>query len=69
VNLIEIEAIVETECAHFWMIASPSGPYSRGECKHCGEEREFRNSLPLTRWDAATEKAKSAAVSGVSPKV
>ena len=65
-NLIEVEAVIEAECAHFWMIASPSGPYSRGECKHCGEERQFRNSLPLTRWDAATEKAKSVTAPAVA---
>ena len=33
------------ECTHHWVIESPSGPASRGLCKLCGEEREFRNYL------------------------
>ena len=43
-------------CAHFWAIESPRGPLSLGVCKNCGEEREFRNSLPLSRWDTEAEK-------------
>lgn len=31
-------------CPHFWLIALPAGPWSKGICKLCGEEREFRNS-------------------------
>jgi hypothetical protein len=33
------------ECTHHWVIESPSGPASRGLCKLCGAEREFRNYL------------------------
>ncbi len=31
-------------CAHHWRIASPSGIYSRGVCRKCGEERLFANT-------------------------
>lgn len=39
-----VEIQVE-QCTHHWVIESPSGPASRGLCKLCGEEREFRNYL------------------------
>jgi hypothetical protein len=31
-------------CTHYWVIESANGPTSRGVCKFCGEQREFRNS-------------------------
>lgn len=43
----ENEAVEEErrpECRHHWIIEPPSGPTSRGRCKHCGEERLFINS-------------------------
>jgi hypothetical protein len=51
----------EIECKHFWVIESPSGPTSDGVCKNCGEAREFRNSLPMTRWEGEADKAKNKA--------
>ena len=42
---------VVTECQHTWIIDSPNGPTSRGECKDCGEKQEFRNSIPISGWD------------------
>ncbi len=49
---LEKEALLETNaqalpvsrCAHHWVIDTPAGPVSRGQCKRCGEEREFLNS-------------------------
>ncbi|MCY4625880.1 MAG: hypothetical protein OXC99_12900 [Chloroflexi bacterium] len=49
---LEKEALLETNaqalpvslCAHHWVIETPAGPVSRGQCKRCGEEREFLNS-------------------------
>ena len=38
--------VEEKECRHYWIIESASGPISRGVCKFCGVEREFRNSWP-----------------------
>ena len=35
---------VRSGCAHYWVIESANGPTSRGVCKFCGEQREFRNS-------------------------
>ncbi len=32
------------DCKHHWLIEMPNGPTSPGRCKHCGQEREFRNS-------------------------
>ena len=37
---------VKVKCAHYWMIESPTRPTSRGVCKLCGAEREFRNLVP-----------------------
>lgn len=34
----------ETGCQHHWYIATPAGSTSKGVCRRCGEEREFRNS-------------------------
>ena len=35
----------ENRCHHFWMIEVANGPRSRGECKFCGETRDFYNSI------------------------
>jgi len=36
---------VKVKCTHYWMIESPTRPTSRGVCKLCGAEREFRNFM------------------------
>lgn len=61
VVVLEQTTYQETECKHFWVIESPSGPISGGVCKNCGEAREFRNSLPMTRWEGEADKAKNRA--------
>jgi len=33
-------------CPHFWVIEVANGPVSRGQCKHCGEKKEFYNAFP-----------------------
>ena len=38
------EHIPERDCAHYWVIDSPSGPTSWGRCVRCSAKREFRNS-------------------------
>jgi hypothetical protein len=46
-----------TACRHWWLLETASGPISVGRCKHCGETKEFRNSieqLPAKRWTSAT---------------
>ena len=27
------------QCAHHWIIETPDGPISKGQCQLCGEER------------------------------
>ncbi len=36
----------QPQCQHHWLIEPPSGPLSRGVCKHCAEERYFMNAPP-----------------------
>ena len=53
-----IAPAVRQDCAHYWVIESANGPTSRGTCKFCGEQREFRNSwydlFPSKKQQAAT---------------
>lgn len=42
----------ESLCNHYWVIESPNGPTSAGECRHCGESREFKNSVQITSWES-----------------
>jgi len=42
------EPVTRDKCRHYWIIESPKGPTSRGVCKLCGAEREFRNSFPYS---------------------
>jgi len=39
------------ECAHHWIIETPNGPTSIGECRICRERKEFPNSLAHTGWE------------------
>jgi len=42
----EEKRVAEGHCTHYWIIASPDGPTSRGICKYCGAEKEFKNYVP-----------------------
>jgi hypothetical protein len=42
---ISRRSVVRQRCHHYWMIDSPTGPISRGRCRLCGAQREFRNYL------------------------
>jgi hypothetical protein len=33
------------DCVHHWQIEISNGPWSKGTCKHCGNVREFANSV------------------------
>lgn len=46
------------DCSHHWWIDSPRGPTSIGTCKLCGEQREFRNSMPTGRWHRAGDQSR-----------
>jgi hypothetical protein len=41
-----------TDHGHHWLIESPNGPFSKGRCKICGVEREFKNSIQITSWES-----------------
>jgi hypothetical protein len=41
----------ESTCQHHWYIATPAGSTSKGICRRCGEERDFRNSTSDYVWD------------------
>ena len=40
-----------SQCRHHWLIDSAGGPTSRGVCRLCGAERQFKNSLENAHWD------------------
>jgi hypothetical protein len=44
-------APTEVTCRHHWLIEPPRGTLSKGHCKLCGEERQFRNSASDYIWD------------------
>ena len=37
-------------CRHHWVIEAPNGPISMGECRTCGETREFKNFIESAPW-------------------
>ena len=43
-RLCDEEEPAGASCKHHWLIEPPTGPASRGECRHCGAERIFMNS-------------------------
>lgn len=44
-------APLEGGCAHYWIISVPEGAVSAGECKLCGDKREFLNTPPFLQWE------------------
>ena len=53
-NQDRIAKYITSHCAHYWVIAVPSGPISEGVCQRCGHLRDFQNSAPEVRWRAST---------------
>ena len=41
----------QDQCCHHWMIEPDNGPVSLGVRSNCGEDREFKNTIDLERWD------------------
>ncbi len=37
-------------CCHHWVIQPATGPASLGECRNCGEVREFKNYVEASSW-------------------
>ena len=48
--VLEPEGQEPPACQHHWMIDKPAGPVSRGVCRACGEERDFRNYVEGSAW-------------------
>lgn len=50
---VRVEEVVELpSCRHHWIIEPPQGSTSKGICKVCGENREFRNSSDDIVWES-----------------
>jgi len=47
----EMAEVTLPTCQHHWLIDTPKGSTSRGHCKRCGEERDFRNSAQDHLWE------------------
>ena len=45
-NVIK-ERVAKDECSHYWIIEGAKGRTSKGVCKFCGAEKEFRNSIQV----------------------
>lgn len=43
--------VAEQTCRHHWVIDTPHGPVSKGECRLCGAQAEFRNSADDYLWE------------------
>lgn len=41
-----VTKVLEERCVHNWVIASPAGSTSPGQCAKCGAQRSFANSFP-----------------------
>lgn len=39
------------QCSHHWLIDAADGPTSRGVCRLCGAEQQFKNYLENTGWE------------------
>ena len=40
----------DDDCTHHWVIEPPNGAVSKGKCKLCGIDQEFRNSFEYSSW-------------------
>ena len=42
----------EGNCIHHWVLETPNGPWTNGNCKKCGENEKFSNSGGnASHWD------------------
>ena len=55
------EAPTTQTCCHHWMIQTSDGPVSLGVCKHCFENREFKNSIEDWSFDQLPGERKTPA--------
>ena len=45
-------------CRHHWIIEPAVGPVSKGTCRKCGGQRQFKNYLEETPWREWTSPVK-----------
>lgn len=43
-------------CQHFWVIEPAKGCTSPGVCRHCGETRQFKNSINDWKYGAHPDR-------------
>ena len=41
----------DSQCRHHWLLEPAGGPTSKGVCRICGAQREFKNRLEGTEWN------------------
>jgi hypothetical protein len=58
-NIVTFDAR-PTDHAHRWRIDEPNGAMSRGRCRICGAQKEFRNWLAETDFITNSEYALAA---------
>ena len=39
------QAVVHSDCCHYWIIDCSQDSVSEGHCKSCGEQRTFQNRV------------------------
>ncbi|MDD5093020.1 MAG: hypothetical protein PHV74_01375 [Dehalococcoidia bacterium] len=55
-------------CVHHWIIEPPEGEVSKGVCKICGTEKEFKNHLACSAWDNESPRFSRRRVGGESKR-
>ena len=54
------------QCPHHWVIEGAGGPTSKGLCRLCGAEKDFKNYLESARWDTDTPQDSRAVATGIA---
>ena len=54
---IQVENV--SDHAHYWVIKPAAGPMSWGECRGCGENKEFKNSVDWNEWTDRQDRARA----------
>ena len=51
------DTCIDGTLAHHWMIEPSGRASSLGRCKRCGQERKFKNSIPvvINGWNKASD--------------
>jgi hypothetical protein len=57
------------DCVHYWVINTPSGKTSWGQCKTCLVWREFDNTISDQGWDRPGKNSLVIAQEGTSTAV